>query len=104
MTIRFPCISRCLVSRSQEAGKRRLLAAGDPQIPKGDGDAPAEAYLTAMPGWKREVGRRIDRLVKRSVPDVRIRDPRPKSATRGVPLVRRDADGKVGGGRVWEDT
>ena len=54
-----------------EAARPRLLAGGNPQIPKGDGDGPVQAYLAAMPGWKRAVGRRIDRLVEQSVPDVR---------------------------------
>lgn len=49
----------------------RLLSGGNPQIPKGDGDAPVQAYLDAMPGWKREVGRRLDDLVVRTVPEVR---------------------------------
>lgn len=48
-----------------------LLAGGNPQIPKGDGDAPVQAFIAAMPGWKREVGRRIDDLVVRAVPAVR---------------------------------
>ena len=48
-----------------------LLAGGNPQIAKGDGDAPVQAYIAAMPGWKREVGRRLDALITRSVPDVR---------------------------------
>ena len=48
-----------------------LLAGGNPQIPKGDGDGPVQAYLDAMPGWKRDVGRRLDALVVRTVPDVR---------------------------------
>jgi hypothetical protein len=48
-----------------------LLAGGNPQIPKGDGDAPVQAYIAAMPGWKRDVGRRIDKLIAREVPDVR---------------------------------
>ncbi len=54
-----------------EAATPRLLAGGNPRIPKGDGDGPVQAYLAAMPGWKREVGRRIDGLVERSVPAVR---------------------------------
>lgn len=55
------------------AGKDRpvLLSGGNPQIPKGDGDAPVEAYLAAMPGWKQDVGRRLDALVVAVVPDVR---------------------------------
>ena len=49
----------------------RLLSGGNPQIPKGDGDAPVQAYIAAMPGWKRDVGRRIDAIVGRAVPGVR---------------------------------
>jgi hypothetical protein len=49
----------------------RLLAGGNPQIPKGDGDAPVQAYIDAMPGWKSEVGRELDALIERAVPDVR---------------------------------
>jgi hypothetical protein len=48
-----------------------LLAGGNPQIPKGEGDAPVQAYLAAMPGWKQAVGRRVDELVERTVPGVR---------------------------------
>jgi hypothetical protein len=51
--------------------KRKLLAGGNPQIAKGEGDAPVRAYLAAMPGWKRDVGRRLDALVARNVPNVR---------------------------------
>ena len=47
------------------------LSGGNPQIAKGDGDAPVQAYIAAMPGWKRDVGRRIDALVTAAVPDVR---------------------------------
>lgn len=48
-----------------------LLSGGNPQIPKGDGDAPVQAYIAAMPDWKRDVGRRLDALIVRSVPNVR---------------------------------
>jgi hypothetical protein len=51
-----------------------LLAGGNPQIAKADGDAPGQAYIEAMPGWKRDVGRRLDALVVRTVPDVRYLD------------------------------
>ncbi len=51
--------------------KPRLLAGGNPQIPKGDGEAPVAAYLAAMPEWKGVVGRRIDAIVVRVVPGVR---------------------------------
>lgn len=49
----------------------KLLSGGNPQIPKGDGDRPVQAYIAAMPGWKRDVGRRIDALVTEAIPDVR---------------------------------
>jgi hypothetical protein len=49
----------------------RLLAGGNPQISKGDGDEPVQAYVAAMPGWKSEVGRRLDQLVTATVPKVR---------------------------------
>ena len=48
--------------------KPKLLAGGNPQIAKGDGDAPVRAYLAAMPGWKRDLGRRLDALIVRTVP------------------------------------
>ena len=48
-----------------------LLSGGNPQIPKGDGAAPVKAYIAARPGWKRDVGRRHDALIVRTVPDVR---------------------------------
>jgi hypothetical protein len=52
-------------------GKPVLLSGGNPQIAKGYGDAPVQAYIAAMPGWKREVGRRLDALIVRTVPEVR---------------------------------
>ena len=51
--------------------KIRLLSGGNPQIPKGDGDVPVQAYIEAMPEWKRDVGRRLDELIVRVVPGVR---------------------------------
>ena len=56
---------------AKAARKPKLLSGGNPQIPKGDGDAPVQAYIAAMPGWKRDVGRRLDALIERIVPDVR---------------------------------
>ena len=53
------------------ATKDKLLSGGNPQIPKGEGDAPVQAYIAAMPGWKREVGRRVEALVTQTVPGVR---------------------------------
>ncbi len=52
-------------------GKPALLAGGNPQIAKGEGDTPVQAYIAAMPGWKRDVGRRLDALIARTVPGVR---------------------------------
>lgn len=48
-----------------------LLSGGNPQIAKGDGDAPVQAYIAAMPGWKRELGERLDALITREVPGIR---------------------------------
>jgi hypothetical protein len=48
-----------------------LLAGGNPQIAKGDGDPPVQAYIAAMPGWKSDIGRRLDALIERNVPNVR---------------------------------
>ncbi len=47
-----------------------LLSGGNPQIPKGEGDGPVQDYIAAMPGWKRAVGERLDRLIVQTVPDV----------------------------------
>ena len=56
---------------TSKAGTPRLLAGGNPQIAKAEGDGPVQAYIAAMPGWKREVGRRLDALVVATVPEVR---------------------------------
>jgi hypothetical protein len=58
-------------SQSRKVAKPALLAGGNPQIAKADGAAPVQAYIAAMPGWKRGVGRRLDALIVRTVPDVR---------------------------------
>ena len=57
-------------SQSGKAAKPVLLSGGNPQIAKGDGDAPVQAYIAAMPGWKRDLGRRLDALIARTVPGV----------------------------------
>ena len=57
-------------SQSREVAKPALLSGGNPQIAKGHGDAPVQAYIAAMPDWKRDVGRRLDALIVRTVPDV----------------------------------
>ena len=55
----------------KSTAKPVLLSGGNPQIPKGDGDGPVQAYIAAMPGWKRAVGARLDALIGELVPDVR---------------------------------
>ena len=57
-------------SKSRKAAKPKLLSGGNPQIAKAYGDAPVQAYIAAMPGWKSEVGRRLDALITRAVPNV----------------------------------
>ncbi|MDE2991198.1 MAG: DUF1801 domain-containing protein [Chloroflexota bacterium] len=52
-------------------GEVVLLSGGNPQIAKADGDVPVQAYIAAMPGWKSDVGRRLDELIVRTVPNVR---------------------------------
>ena len=63
------------MTRSQDkapgANAPALLSGGNPQIAKGDGDGPVQAYMDAMPGWKSDIGRRIDAIVVRAVPGVR---------------------------------
>lgn len=56
---------------AKSAGQPVLLSGGNPQIPKGYGDEPVQAYIAAMPGWKQQIGRQIDRLIVRAVPKVR---------------------------------
>ena len=54
-----------------QSGEVVLLSGGNPQIAKGYGDAPVQAYIAAMPGWKSDVGRRLDALIEGAVPGVR---------------------------------
>jgi hypothetical protein len=58
------------VTAKRVTKKPSLLSGGNPQIPKGGGDGPVQAYIAAMPGWKRHLGRRLDALVVRTVPGV----------------------------------
>jgi hypothetical protein len=58
-------------STKESARKPAVLAGGNPRIAKAEGDAPVQAYIAAMPGWKRDVGRRLDALIARNVPGVR---------------------------------
>ncbi|MEI6241159.1 MAG: DUF1801 domain-containing protein [Planctomycetia bacterium] len=55
----------------KKPAKPVLLSGGNPQIVKADGNAPVKAYIAAMPGWKRDVGRRLDRLIVKTIPGVR---------------------------------
>lgn len=55
---------------SKAAAKPALLSGGNPQIPLGYGDAPVQAYIAAMPGWKTDLGRRLDALIEGAVPGV----------------------------------
>jgi hypothetical protein len=63
-------IARKPVSR-RAAAKQKLLSGDNPQIAKAYGDAPVQAYIAAIPGWKRDVARRVDQIVSRAVPGVR---------------------------------
>jgi len=58
-------------TKAAQPAKPILLSGGNPQIAKGDGDGPVQAYIAAMPGWKSDVGRRLDALIVRTVPGVR---------------------------------
>ncbi len=57
--------------KKSASSKPILLTGGNPQISKAEGNAPVQAYILAMPGWKKDVGRRIDELITRNVPNVR---------------------------------
>ena len=63
--------SRSRKSTENASGEVRLLSGGNPQIAKADGDAPVQKYIVHMPGWKSDVGRRLDDLIARTVPEVR---------------------------------
>jgi hypothetical protein len=68
----FQALIRAAVALNGAPKKKpKLLSGGNPQIAKADGDAPVQAYIAAMPGWKRDVGRNLDALITRSVPRVR---------------------------------
>jgi hypothetical protein len=62
---------RAAASKAKGGKVPVLLTGGNPQIAKADGDAPVQAYIAAMPGWKRDIGRRLDALIVRTVPGVR---------------------------------
>ncbi|HWQ87034.1 DUF1801 domain-containing protein [Brevundimonas sp.] len=60
-----------MAGKPKKAAKPALLSGGNPQIPKGYGDAPVQAWIKAAPGWKGDVGRRLDALIGRTVPGVK---------------------------------
>ena len=70
-TSRKPAKVAKTTAAKRVVAKPALLAGGNPQIAKADGDVPVQAYIAAMPGWKRDVGRRLDALIARTVPGVR---------------------------------
>ena len=59
-----------MATRKKDSAGPKLLSGGNPQIPKGEGNAPVQDYIAAMPGWKRNVGERLDDLIVRTVPAV----------------------------------
>ena len=63
-------VAKSSARKPTKAAKPRLLSGGNPQIAKAYGDAPVQAYIAAMPGWKSDVGRRLDALIERTVPGV----------------------------------
>jgi hypothetical protein len=64
-------LAKSSARKPTKAATPALLAGGNPQIAKADGDAPVQSYIAAMPGWKRDVGRRLDALIVSTVPNVR---------------------------------
>ncbi len=58
------------MTKKPKAATPKLLSGGNPQIAKGSGEAPVQAYIAAMPGWKSAIGHRLDALITRTVPDV----------------------------------
>lgn len=67
----FKALVKAAVARNVARKPVKLLSGGNPQIAKGDGDAPVQAYIAAMPEWKRDIGKRLDALIVKSVPKVR---------------------------------
>jgi hypothetical protein len=63
--------ARVMATKSDSTTGPPLLSGGNPQIPKAYGDAPVQAYIAAMPGWKSDLGRRLDEIIVRTVPGVK---------------------------------
>ena len=70
MTLKTPPKARQRSAPKRSGSKPKLLSGGNPQIAKAYGNAPVQAYVTAMPGWKRDVGCRLDELITSTVPGV----------------------------------
>ena len=66
-----PAPSKKSAAKTPVKSKARLLSGGNPQIPKGDGDAPVQAYIASIPGWKQEIGEWLDAVITRAVPKVK---------------------------------
>jgi hypothetical protein len=64
-------IAKKKAAKPRKAAKPKLLSGGNPQIAKADGDAPVQAYIAAIPGWKRDVACRLDALITRTAPAAR---------------------------------
>jgi hypothetical protein len=63
-------IAPALKKKTAAAKPVKLLSGGNPQMAKADGDAPVQVYIAAMPGWKGDIGRRLDEIIERTVPNV----------------------------------
>ena len=70
-TSRKPAKTARKSATKRGAAKPKLLSGGNPQIPMGDGDGPVQDYIAALPDWKRDVGRKLDKLITRAAPDAR---------------------------------
>ena len=68
---RKPVAAGTKAAAGPKSSKPVLLSGGNPQIPKGEGDAPVQAYIAAMPGWKSAVGKPMDEIIARAVPGVK---------------------------------
>ena len=64
-------VAKSMAKAGAKAKLAKLLSGGNPQIAKADGDVPVQAYIAAMPGWKRDLGKRLDAIIVRAVPNVR---------------------------------
>lgn len=92
---KVPTKSKEVASAQKAAAKPKLLSGGNPQIAKAYGDAPVQAYITAMPGWKSDVGRRLDEIISHTVPGVR------KAVKWNSPLYGVDQELDAKGGDSW---